>query len=96
VPNGLTFGVGDGRSPIELSNLYHSVFHDVADKASLHDRQQEAFLRYEALRLMHKLDTAQEYLEVHRSPLKKVGAGDPLIEALLDRTEGSNEPRFDR
>ena len=91
VPRGLTFGVGDRLTPNELSASYSKVFRDDAD---LHNRQQEAFLRYESLRLMHRLNVPQEYQDVHRDALKDAGARDPLIKGLLDRT-GSIERVLD-
>lgn len=91
-PIGLTFGLGKTTSPDHVSVIYDDVFRDVGSDEAGHDRQQEAFLRYESLRLMERLQTSQEYRNIHRTALKELGSGDPLVDSLIERT-GSSEIR---
>jgi len=88
-PRGLTFSVGASAAPQFVAAEFDSVFRST-DAA---DRRQEAFRRYESLRLMNRLALEQDYLQIHRTPLAKLGGADPLINALLQSTEPSEVQR---
>ncbi len=82
-PKGLTFSVGTSAEPQSIKARYNSVFRSEHDT----DRRQEAFRRYESLRLMKRLVLDQNYLDIHRASLTKLGGADPLVQALLRSTE---------
>ena len=82
-PKGLTFSV-DMRLE---AGVVREAFNRVFGSASLHDRRQEAFVRYESLRLMKYMNLTQNYLQIHRPELDRLGGGDPLIKSLLRDTD---------
>jgi hypothetical protein len=82
-PQGLTFAVSPPVSAARQTAIYEGVFRDPNSQ----NRRQEAFMRYESLRLMKQLRSSPAYLNVHREKLDLLGGNDPLIKALLIKTQ---------